>query len=144
MEWLWPASRRGRFQECFMFRSQLLSFGFRSFRSAMTLRTMFAQGGRRLRAPQLIAGSSDSERRIASPLLPCFSENGVKMFQLGPCATVSTLQACTRGDRFRSHVFTRLAWVMARCHFRQQQWSRIAFTDESRFRLFPTDGRVRV
>ena len=42
------------------------------------------------------------------------------------------------------HVFTRLAWAMARCHFRQQQWSRIAFTDESRFRLFPTDGRVRV
>ena len=33
---------------------------------------------------------------------------------------------------------------MARCHFRELQWSRIIFTDESRFLLRPKDGRNRV
>ena len=43
------------------------------------------------------------------------------------------------------HKSARLAWAMARCHFRrQQQWSRVIFTDESRFLLRPVDGRVRV
>ena len=42
------------------------------------------------------------------------------------------------------HKSARLAWAMARCHFREQQWSRIVFTDESRFLLRPVDGRVRV
>ena len=43
-----------------------------------------------------------------------------------------------------SHKARRLAWSMARCHFRRAQWNRIAFTDESRFVLRPVDGRVRV
>ena len=43
-----------------------------------------------------------------------------------------------------SHVSTRLAWAMSRCHFRESQWSRIIFTDESRFQLHSVDGRIRV
>lgn len=42
------------------------------------------------------------------------------------------------------HRSARLAWAMARCHFREQQWSKIIFTDESRFLLRPVDGRTRV
>lgn len=42
------------------------------------------------------------------------------------------------------HRQTRLNWSMSRCHFRETQWRKIVFTDESRFRLFPTDGRARV
>ena len=42
------------------------------------------------------------------------------------------------------HRSARLAWAMARCHFREAQWSRIIFTDESRFLLRPKDGRIRV
>ena len=42
------------------------------------------------------------------------------------------------------HRATRLRWAMARCHFREPQWSRIVFTDEARFLLYPVDGRVRV
>ena len=45
------------------------------------------------------------------------------------------------------HRQLRLRWAMARCHFRATtgaQWSRIIFSDESRFLLRPVDGRVRV
>ena len=42
------------------------------------------------------------------------------------------------------HRSARLAWSMTRCHFRELQWSRIIFTDESRFLLRPKDGRIRV
>ena len=42
------------------------------------------------------------------------------------------------------HRIARLHWAMARCHFRRPQWERIVFTDESRFMLRPTDGRLRV
>ena len=69
------------------------------------LSTMITQDGRRLRAPQLIASSSDSVKRTTLTLLQCFLENGVKMFQLGHCATASTLQACTRGSQFKSRSF---------------------------------------
>ena len=37
----------------------------------------------------------------------------------------------------------RLDWAMRRSHFRDQ-WSTIIWTDESRFRLFRRDGRLRV
>ena len=33
---------------------------------------------------------------------------------------------------------------MERIHWRQNQWQRVIFTDESRFRLFQADGRIRV
>lgn len=33
---------------------------------------------------------------------------------------------------------------MQRVHWRLQQWRRVLFTDESRFRLFRADGRIRV
>ena len=42
------------------------------------------------------------------------------------------------------HREARLQWAMRRCHFREAQWRRIVFTDESRFLLRPVDGRVRV
>lgn len=42
------------------------------------------------------------------------------------------------------HRQLRLRWAMARCHFRDAQWARIIFSDESRFLLRPADGRVRV
>ena len=42
------------------------------------------------------------------------------------------------------HRSARLAWSMTRCHFRELQWSRIIFTDESHFLLRPKDGRIRV
>lgn len=41
------------------------------------------------------------------------------------------------------HRTIRLSWAMARCHFRSQ-WHRIIFSDESRIKLRPMDGRVRV
>ena len=44
----------------------------------------------------------------------------------------------------RRHRQLRLRWAMARCHFRDAQWARIIFSDESRFLLRPVDGRVRV
>ena len=43
-----------------------------------------------------------------------------------------------------NHQKAHLKRAMARCHFREPHWSRIIFTDESRFRLHPVDGRVRV
>lgn len=43
-----------------------------------------------------------------------------------------------------AHRRIRLGWAMARCHFRDNQWSRIVFSDESRFVLQPTDNRARV
>ena len=67
--------------------------------------TTLAQEGLRLRAPQLIAGSSDTARPTALPILQCFLEKGVKIFELGHCATASTLQARTRGSRFKSQSF---------------------------------------
>lgn len=42
-----------------------------------------------------------------------------------------------------THMAARLSWAMTKCHFREQQWSRIVFTDESRFLLYPMDGRLR-
>lgn len=42
------------------------------------------------------------------------------------------------------HRKTRFEWATKRCHFRETQWKKIIFTDESRFLLFPTDGRERV
>lgn len=42
------------------------------------------------------------------------------------------------------HRQARLQWAMSRCHFREPQWRRIIFTDESRYLLRPTDGRTRV
>ena len=43
-----------------------------------------------------------------------------------------------------AHVASRERWAMQRSHWRAQQWRRIVFTDETRFRLFKSDGRVRV
>lgn len=43
-----------------------------------------------------------------------------------------------------THVASREQWAMQRVHWRQQQWRRVIFTDESRFRLFRADGRIRV
>ena len=60
-------------------------------------------------------------------------------------------EACLRSRRMRkvlrlspAHVASRERWAMQRSHCRAQQWRRIVFTDESRFRLFKSDGRVRV
>ena len=41
------------------------------------------------------------------------------------------------------HRTARLRWAMARCHFRAQ-WHKIVFSDESRIKLRPIDGRMRV
>ena len=41
------------------------------------------------------------------------------------------------------HRTVRLRWAMARCHFRAQ-WHKNIFSDESRIKLHPIDGRVRV
>ena len=43
-----------------------------------------------------------------------------------------------------AHVASRERWAMQRVHWRLQQWRRVIFTDECRFRLFRSDGRVRV
>lgn len=43
-----------------------------------------------------------------------------------------------------AHVANRELWAMQRAHWRQGQWQRVIFTDESRFRLFRSDGRIRV
>lgn len=43
-----------------------------------------------------------------------------------------------------AHVASRERWAMQRIHWRQNQWQRVIFTDESRFRLFRADGRIRV
>lgn len=43
-----------------------------------------------------------------------------------------------------AHCASREQWAMQRVHWRQQQWRRVIFTDESRFRLFHSDGRARV
>lgn len=43
-----------------------------------------------------------------------------------------------------AHFASREQWAMQRIHWRQQQWRRVIFTDESRFRLFQADGRTRV
>lgn len=43
-----------------------------------------------------------------------------------------------------AHVARREQWAMQRVHWRLQHWRRIIFTDESRFRLFRNDGRIRV
>lgn len=43
-----------------------------------------------------------------------------------------------------AHVAAREMWAMQRIHWRQAQWQRVIFTDESRFRLFRADGRIRV
>lgn len=56
-----------------------------------------------------------------------FSRKPIRKPKLSPC-----------------HRAIRLRWAMARCHFREPQWSRIIFSDEARFLLFPVDGRVRV
>lgn len=42
------------------------------------------------------------------------------------------------------HRQARMRWAMTRCHFREPQWRRIIFTDESRFLLRSVDGRMRV
>ena len=42
------------------------------------------------------------------------------------------------------HQENRLRWAMSRCLWRNEQWDRIVWTDESRFRLFRRDGRIRV
>lgn len=42
------------------------------------------------------------------------------------------------------HVVGRERWAMQRVHWRVQQWRRVIFTDECRFRLFRSDGRIRV
>ena len=43
-----------------------------------------------------------------------------------------------------AHVASRERWAMQRIHWRQRQWQRVIFTDESRFRLFRADGRIKV
>ena len=43
-----------------------------------------------------------------------------------------------------AHISRRERWAMQRVHWRLQQWRRVIFTDESRFRLFRADGRIRV
>lgn len=43
-----------------------------------------------------------------------------------------------------AHFASRELWAMQRVHWRQQQWRRVIFSDESRFRLFQADGRTRV
>lgn len=43
-----------------------------------------------------------------------------------------------------AHVSHRERWGMQRVHWRLRQWRRVLFTDESRFRLFRADGRIRV
>lgn len=43
-----------------------------------------------------------------------------------------------------AHVVRREQWAMQRVHWRVNQWRRVIFTDESRFRLFRNDGRIRV
>ena len=43
-----------------------------------------------------------------------------------------------------AHVSRREQWAMQRVHWRMQQWRRVVFTDESRFRLYRNDGRIRV
>lgn len=43
-----------------------------------------------------------------------------------------------------AHVASRERWAMQRVHWRVQQWRRVIFTDECRFRLFRSDGRIRV
>ena len=41
-----------------------------------------------------------------------------------------------------AHVASRERWAKQRIHWRQNQWQRIIFTDERRFRLFRADGRI--
>lgn len=43
-----------------------------------------------------------------------------------------------------AHAHAREQWAMQRVHWRLPQWRRVIFTDESRFRLFRADGRIRV
>jgi transposase len=43
-----------------------------------------------------------------------------------------------------AHVAAREQWAMQRVHWRQNQWQRVLFTDECRFCLFQSDGRMRV
>lgn len=42
------------------------------------------------------------------------------------------------------HCAYRLRWSMERCHWRERQWARVIFSDESMFYLFRHDGRIRV
>ena len=43
-----------------------------------------------------------------------------------------------------AHIASRERWAMQRIHWRQRQWQRVIFTDESRFRLFRADGCIKV
>ena len=43
-----------------------------------------------------------------------------------------------------SHVSNRMRWAMAHSHWRERQWRRVIWTDESRFKLMRTDNRIRV
>lgn len=38
----------------------------------------------------------------------------------------------------------RMHWAMARCHWREHQWNRVVWSDESRFRIYSNDGRIMV
>lgn len=44
----------------------------------------------------------------------------------------------------RQHKRNRLAWAEAHRHWNEDNWTHCLFTDESKFTLFSTDGRIRV
>lgn len=76
--------------------------------------------------------------------------------RLGQILSAQTVRSRIRETALRSrrmrkrlrlspaHVAARERWAMQRVHWRSQQWRRVVFTDESRFSLFRSDGRVRV
>ena len=43
-----------------------------------------------------------------------------------------------------AYISSRERWSIQRIHWRQRQWQRVIFTNESRFRLFRADGRIKV
>ena len=78
---------------------------------------------------------------------------GVSQGNLRSASTVrrrireTTLRSRRMRKRFLltpAHIAARERWAMQRVHWRKKQWQRVIFTDECRFRLFRSDGRIRV
>ena len=59
-------------------------------------------------------------------------------------ANLRSRRAAVRIPLTRTHRNNRLAWSRAHVTWNRQQWSRVIFSDESRFTLSFNDGRVRV
>ena len=105
------------------------------------------------RADRRLARLARANRTLPATLLRLmWGEKG----HLGQILSSDTIRARLRQSGLRSrrmrkrlqlspaHVAARERWAMQRAHWRIQQWRRVVFTDETRFRLFKSDGRVRV